>query len=378
MLANMHAAASQTLAGMTYRNVITPTNYTNANIQVGGVSGGVVDNQNYQFNGRLVRVGQQVYLYSRIGQDYDYVEPAGAITRAVFDIPSRSWVEGPVVVFDQGAEWMVYSQFWQVRDGRLWCYFSRTQRDAWEDLAAAEFMLMRSTDGLVGKTFETPILLGRFGHADICGIIDGAPDGSIKYMVLGGSAPRIKFLRMSPDGLSVSTDNVPTVSYGARLMTEGQFINVDRSGRVIGVMRDNNGSELLYTVSSDWGATWTPIASTGLGASTGAKVTPKLLKAAGRPNNLFAYFNDRGAGLLCFVSGHNPVDSAFSGAWNNEWQLGDLWSQGNGDSIVIDEARHEYLIFTAKHTADTPTQTDTRFWVLRDGYEKTLYPNPWQ
>lgn len=137
----------------------------------------------------------------------------------------------------------------------------------------------------------------------------------------------------------------------------------DGNGRMIAIMRKNTGDFLLQSVSSDWGLTWSSIFSTGLGASTGAKVKPRLKIAAGYHDRIMPYFYDRGDNRLK-IGTPTKFDDAYLGTWLSTYLIGTS-AQGNGGFEVIDETLLQYIVSNQSGTEPT---NDFRWWKFKDIY----------
>lgn len=175
----------------------------------------------------------------------------------------------------------------------------------------------------------------------------------------------------------------PGIPFGPNNYNTGecQFINLDNSGRIIGVIRDNSGGvnapngdlkagTLLMQRSSDWGQTWlTGPLLTGIGAasasSNNVKVCPRIIKAPGNPGRVIVESNDRGGGNRMILA-TATIDDAFNNIWSATFIPMTTATQGNGDICVIDDVAKTYIALEHRTIGSgTPYYTTDDYYVVR-------------
>lgn len=218
--------------------------------------------------------------------------------------------------------------------------------------------MMKSTD-LTGATWGTPVAVTSSAYGIFSGFLDTANPSVKIFPLIDGSNNKVTFLSTSDGGDTFNP--IPYSSINYTLGAEGRCVNENGGARVICVFRKNSGDYLLQTVSSDYGLTWTPLFSTGMGAATGAKVVPVLIQSAGMPDYVTAYFYDRGDNRLK-ISSPTLFSNAYAGHWATEYLIGTA-SQGNGGIFAIDATKHQYIVSTNKENLPN---TDMNWWKFKD------------
>jgi hypothetical protein len=384
----IHSAVKSFINTRSYSNSIVPLEYGAANSISGGNAGNQLVNSNYQFNCKLVRIDENtVYCYNRIGEDTgnfqaDVTPRLGSMVKRKFDIPTKTWSAADVVVYSAPIDWTVHSFKPYIVNGSIWIYATKLVRSTYPQTTGCTNSLFKSTDGLIGESFTETSLGINEQFLDIWALCT-AQNGS-KFLIVGNGNPNLQILRSTDGGNTFTVDSSVDMHPGSNHVTEGQFIQLDESPNVIiGVLRDNNGNNLLQTTSSDWGLTWSnPITNTGLGAATGAKVTPKILRAANNPNSVVMYFNDRGIGNRNRLSGVTPISEFISNIQRTTSFIGTQSTQGNGDFLEIDKNNQIYLVVTylsVTNPSGVPSanNTNTVWWLWQDLYTKSLSPVPY-
>ena len=386
---NIHKAIKPLLDTKTYTNSAVPQAYSGANVVSGGTTGNVIVNANYQFNCKLVKIDDNtIYCYNRLGEDIanfnTVVTPMlGSIVKRVFDVPSKSWSSSDIVIYNAPTQWSIQSFKVHVVDGSIWIYATKFVRANYPSANGCVNVLFKSTDGLIGESF-TETSIGFDGQFLDIWFLGTAQNGS-KFLIVANGAPTLQMLRSTDGGNTFTQDLSVNFNTGTTYITEGQFIQLQETPNVIiGVLRDNKNNYLLEQVSNDYGLTWSnPIISTGLGASGGNKVTPKIIRAANNPASVVLYFNDRGTGNRSCMSGITSIANFKANVHNPVYLLGTGYSQGNGDFLCIDEKKQLYLVVTylAYPNASgvpSPSNTNTIWFLFQDNYTKSLSPTPYQ
>lgn len=348
---------------LAYHNyTFLPAAYTSANLVSGGSGGTNVSGSDYQYLHRFVQLDSDtLIMYARIGADDDPLLP-GQITRRTYTISTDTW-SSPVTIYDPGATYTTGDIAAFIVNGSIWIFMTRYDRSTPTD-GKCKIDVIKSTDGLTGSSFGSEVNIRAYGvegRPNFGGYIDGA--NGAKYLVLVSDAAHETHMYQTTDG-GITWSNGPSVYAGATDYNEAEFINISRN-RIIGVFRNQAGAYVQQAVSSDNGLSWSSIFSTGIGASSGIKVQPKLIQAAGYSNRLILYFYDRGDSRLK-ISGPTLEDDAFSGSWLPIYLLGTA-SQGNGNIAVINNTTLKYVT-TAALEKLAGTQTDLLYWIWKDIY----------
>ena len=375
MIANLQPRLKTIIDSKTYTNVLTPnvsTSFTNTS---GGTGGNVILNSVYEFSYKFTQPSaSKINVYSRTGEDGQQQDSGlGTIVVRTFDTTSRTMLDDRIVVYNDPDYCVFEHTFWDRPDG-VWIYTNERLRADVNNAAAGRNCLLKSTDGKIGRAFGAPIV--QAAVTDYIVPLNVIPDaGGQNYLYIGKGAPAgLRRAAVAADGtLSAMSDRLISASG----LTEGSIVDLG-SGTFLGVFRLDGGGFLQQASSTDYGATWTALSSTGIGAATGAKITPKLLKCMNRPGNLMTMFNDRGSSNRDRGSSNNPIASALSGAWVAPSFIGTPSTQGNGGGVGIDIDRNEYLYCVAQQTG-SPVVTNLIWWIIRDSYStKVQNLNAWQ
>lgn len=364
--------------------------YTNAQTLVGGTTGTPISNADYQWHARLFKAGpDRVLMYTSNGFDRDFdgttPGPLGELFVSVYTPSTDTWT-AKAKIYTSGTYILKEFTAHQLPNGTMRLMFSRVLWSERPNYVFEDQVYMDSTDGSTGLAFAAPAAL-TFPAGTIPNtwsrIFYGSADKSIWLMASG----RTKLWQSTDQGLTW-TRRTPGIYRGNYDTSECQFVNIDNTGRIIGVIRDNQGGvnsppadpkagTLLMQRSSDWGNTWesSPIL-TGIGAvstaSTNIKVCPRIIFAPGNPGRVIVETNDRGGGNQMALSTATIED-----AWNNVWSTAYLpmaiSSQGNGDICALDDLAQTYLAIEHRTIGTgVPYYTsDDRYVVRRDVWDWT-------
>lgn len=368
-VSNMLAPAVAPKKRYTYG--LTP--YVNSQTIVGGTTGVVYNNTDYQWHSRLVKVGPDTILnYTSNGFDRDYDAttngPLGELFVSTFTISTNSF--GPKTKVYTSPTYMLHEHVVLLLEDRIRVYMRRTLRSERPNYVYRDVAFIESTDGFVGQSFTEPVICSGMSTLTVFSKpFYGAADKSIMYICSG----RGRMWRSTDGGITFTS--VASVPRGTYNTSECQYLNIDNTGRIIGVIRDNDGvGSLLMQKSSDWGQTWLsePI-QTGIGAANGIKVTPKIIFAPGHPGRVLVMTNDRGN-----TNRLTLATATIEDAWNNIWSpsytpMTTVNTQGNGDICVIDDVKRTYLCVEHKNigSAEFPTSSDDYYIVRRDVWDWT-------
>lgn len=375
MIGPIHDSAAARIAAATYTNAFefAAQSITVAN---GGTAGNTILNPVYEFSYKFTRPSaDQINVYARTGEDgQQSVSGLGGIVVRTFDIPSRSMLSDRVEVYNDPDYCVFEHAFWDRPDG-VWIYTHERLRSDPSNAAAGRICLIKSTDGKRGRSFAPPIVMPWSDYVLPLGVYPGNATGTEQYFYFGGGSPKgVRRSLVSSDGTLSAMSSPLTTASG---LTEASIVAWP-DGRMLAVIRLDGGGFLQQASSLDYGASWSAVSSTGIGASTGAKVTPKLLRCLNRPGRLITMFNDRGNGNRDVASSGNPAAGAFAGAWAATSFIGTPATQGNGGGVGIDVERSEYLYCCARQTG-SPVVTELRWWTIRDNYlTRVQSPAPWQ
>lgn len=375
----IHPAAKSALDGLTNSNVITPNTGAAISVLSGGADGNAVVNTEYELGYKYTKPNDNtINVYARTGQDGTVQTVGnGAIVVRTFDIPSASMLSDRIQIW-YDAIWAVYEYMVWDRPNDVWIYLAERARGSSEN-SAVRFSLLKSTDGKVGRSFSRAKVLDYVATNAALQIplsfVKAGAGGTGDYIVLGVGQPAgLRLANILPDG-DWGTPSVIVLTNG---ISEGSFINAPTPGTILGVYRNDSGNSLLAAYSTDFGATWTSNISTGVGAATGAKPTPTLLKCANNPNRVITLFNDRGSLNNDRGSGLNPISAVLANTWNSTITINGTATQGNGQLVEIGKSTSKYLYCVPKEVGSSPVLTDLRWWVLQENYTKSVSPNPWR
>lgn len=353
-----------------YRNYLyLPDTMSSSNISSGPST---LTNSVYEFGDKLIKVDSDTILkFSRTGSDQDTTYP-GKITRIPYTISTQTWGT-ETTIFDPTAT-PYYTGEFLVRknpdENFIRIYIVKGVRATGGD-GQSFVTLIKSTD-MTGASWssETTIrALQSGGFPNLSPWIKHPTLSSTYYMPFMGenATDRVVLYKTIDNGDSFTKD-VYVVTLGAVAWPEGNFYqNPNNLSQVIGVLRGNNDN--LYQVnSSDGGQTWTAPFSTGLGTSSGSKVTPKLIQATTYPSRVMLYFYDRGS-AKAEISSPVLFSDAFAGTWRTVFHLGS-GGQGNGNVCAIDDATNTYLVTNPVQIGDPAAggTTNHTWWVWKDIY----------
>lgn len=383
----IHAAVKAALDAKTYTGNIVPNNTTTATVVVGGTSGVAIPYSVYDWGFKFIRVSDTtINVYSHTGSDQQAGDAGtGAMRMRTFDIPTQT-MNNDGIEFQLDDTYYIQEHHPVVLGGSIYIYLVELLRAEVNVVANRRVRMIKSTDGLVGRSFGAPINLTQGDPNEaalknasvIHEIYNGNADGSIKYLNRGSGSPAgLRRQTVGPDGVLSDT----TLINAASGYSEGSTLNLDNTGRVLDINRINTGAKLQQCYSADWGASWSPLVDTNIGAATGAKVTPSMCKSASRGDRVTVFFNDRGDSSRDVISALNPIDAvgvASAPAWNPTTYLGAVGTQGNGAGCVADRKKGTYLYCVADEIVSGET-TRMLYWVAKDNYTtKQVQPAPWR
>jgi len=368
MIADIQPRLKTIIDSKTYSNVLTPNAATSFTNTSGGTNGNVILNPVYEFSYKFTQPNSsRINVYSRTGEDGQQQNAGlGTIVVRTFDTVSRTMLSDRIEVYNDPLYCVFEHTFWDRPDG-VWIYTNERLRSDVNNVALGRNCLLKSTDGKVGRAFGAPIV--QAAVTDYIVPLNIIPDeNGQNYLYIGKGAPAgLRRAAVAIDGtLGAMSDRL----ISATGLTEGSIVDLG-GGTLLGVFRLDGGGFLQQSSSTDYGATWAALSSTGLGAATGAKITPKLLKCMNRPGNLITMFNDRGQGNRDRGSSGNPKASALANTWVAPNFIGTPATQGNGGGVGIDINRNEYLYCVAQQTG-SPVVTNLIWWILRDSYSTKI------
>lgn len=312
---------------------------------------------------------QNVLLFQAVGADDqksvpNNVSPVGDIVMRTYTASTNTMASSTSTVWTDPS-FGVGGGLWVRRnpgESFFRVYFPEYNRST--AAAVNNLFMIKSTD-LTGTSWSSPVvaITTVSGVNPFCWL--NSPNAGQYYFLIAGASSGKTVLYLTTDN-GDTFSQYSTIPNTTTNTIEGMCVNdPSGTGEMICIYRTNLGSGnfLLETTSPDWGLTWTNLFSTGLGAATGAKVTPNLIPSAGGPLRITAYFYDRGDNRLK-ISG----PTLFSNAYNNNWipiYLLGTSSQGNEGIFAIDYANHKYVMSTPTGTEPTNAMN---WWVGKDIY----------
>lgn len=364
MIGAIHASAKAVIDVGEYTNSIIPGTSPSFTNTVGGTGGVVSLNPVYEFGYKFLRKNAKIInVFSRTGEDGNQqtVGLGGIIVRS-FDAVSKTMLSDRVEVYND-PNYCVFEYLPYSTGSEIWIYTHERLRSDPNNASLARTCLIKSTDGLVGRSFAAPVVQTAWN--DYIVPLNILPDASGQnYLYLGkGSPAGLRRATVAADG---SLGPISSALIAAPGLTEGYIVSV-APGTFLGVFRLDGGGFLQQASSADYGATWTALSSTGIGAAASAKITPTLMRCLNRPGNVITVFNDRGNGNRDLASSGNPIASALAGTWVATNFVGSPATQGNGGAFPINIDTQEYLYVVARQTG-SPVVTDLIYWVIKDRY----------
>jgi len=372
MISAIHAAVKASLDAKTYTARAYPTG-TSISVVKGGPTSVRVTNPVFEISYKLAPVSAStINVYCRTGADtFQYLTGYGEVVCRTFDIASRDFNNDRAVVYTD-ATYCVYEALPWVINGKIFLFTHERLRSDPTNTATARNCVMVSTDGLVGKSFSAAVVASFTNYVIPSSVITNS-DGT--YSIIYGAAA-------APTGIykaAISTAYDGTLTGFGQVSTnvgsEGGYLNLDASGTVMGLYRFDAGAPLRAIKSTNWGAAWSAFANT-IGAATGAKVTPKLIRCAGDATKSIVSFNDRGNGNFDYVSSLNTDASLTANSLRAPARLSDTTnSLGNSSICVLSSADRSYLcVATATGSGNNPNQMF--WWIFTDSLN--VIPAPWQ
>ena len=309
-------------------------------------------NTNYVFNGMLAKTGADtIIIFDREGTDDGTANDSDIVMRA-FTISSQTW-GSLTTVHDPGAGRCVQSLGARVVGSQIHVYFAEHPSG---DTTETEIKLIKSTD-LTASSWGSPTVIytaagGAFVQPST--LVDTSVS-TVKYLVLAGyeTGKKVHLLKSNDSGTTFTAGDV--ILYGgAANYSEASCVYIGNE-TIVCHIRDDAGTYVLQSVSTDDGATWsTPTAQTALGASTQQKVQPRLYYDSTK-NSLIAVYYDRGDGRLK-ISVTGVID-ALANNWNATENLGSLNGRGYPDIAPMDSPARNFLIQYAREISSSRADT---------------------
>ncbi len=312
------------------------------------------------------QTGENFLLFQQRGADSEQIigcsSPVGDIFVRTYTKSTNTMSASPTAIFSD-ATYAAKGIFVQRNPGESFfrLYFNAFERAV--STTATKVFMMKSTD-LTGTSWGAPVTIMNDTTDGFGGWLNTESINKKLLVIMSTTSQGTKA------ALFQTTDNGDTFTLYSTIPGtsgtngEGSFINdPDGGGKILGVMRKSTGDYLLQVSSADYGLTWSSISSTGLGASTGAKVQPKLIISAGDLSRVTTYFYDRGDNRLK-ISAPTKFANAYAGNWLSTYLIGTS-SQGNGGIMPIDFSLRRYIVSTA--TGAEPDNA-MNWWVFKDLY----------
>ncbi|WP_413457162.1 hypothetical protein [Herbaspirillum huttiense] len=372
MIGPIHAAVKAGLDAKSYAARTYPTG-TSISVIKGGPTGVRPLNPVYELSYKPVPVSSAtINVYCRTGSDgYQHLAGFGEVVVRTFDTGKRDFNADRTVVYTD-ANYCVYELLaWSI-NGSIWLFTHERLRSNPTSTASARNCVMVSTDGLQGKAFA-PAVVCSFSNYVIPSSVLTNNDGASSVVYGGaGTSPGIykALVNTTYDGTLSSFSQVST-----NIASEGSYLNMDTAGTVIGVYRTDTGAPLRMTRSTNWGSSWSGYANT-IGASAGAKVTPKLIRCAGDASRVIVSFNDRGSGNFDYISSLNADAGLAANSLRAPARLSDLAiSNGNGSICALSASDRSYLCIAASLMGNNAAN-NMIWWIFCDSVN--VAPAPWQ
>ncbi len=372
MIGPIHTAIKASLDSRTYTNRTYPTG-TSISVIKGGPTSIRVANPVFEISYKLVPISAStINVYCRTGADnFQYLPGYGEVVCRTFNTSIRDFNNDRTVVYSD-ANYCVYEALPWVINGSIFLFTYERLRSDPTNPAVARNCVMVSTDGLVGKSFG-PAVVASFTNYVIPSAVITNSDGTLSIIYGAAAAPT----GIYKAAISTSYDGTLTgfAQVSTNVASEGGYLNIDGSGTVMGLYRFDAGAPLRATKSTNYGVSWTAFTNT-IGAATGAKVTPKLIRCSGDSTRTIVSYNDRGAGNFDYVSSLNTDASLTSYSLRSPARFSDTTnSLGNSSICALSSADRSYLcVVTSTGSGNSPN--NMYWWIFTDSVN--VIPAPWR
>lgn len=347
---------------------VTPHSYTYTYGSTSSVSGGNSGTTNassvYEWGTSIFQTGADtIVMIDRDGSDAQYAAfYEGAVWLRTFTISTLTWSAATKVIDFAGSGYQILWCSARVEGDHLIIYLNKTRT---ADQTKGLVTMIESTD-LTGSSWgsEISVIPEQTGQIGIIAKLMTTSNPAINYniMITGQAGTNWSLYQVSNGGRTLTFDHVMQAS---ATWSELGFTNYTALKKMA-VARVAAGGYLAQTNSTDGGLTWSTPVSTGLGNSTGTKVTPSIQNAAGSSNRFMTVFYDRGSNRLSYEN--TNADAAFNNTWSAAGFIGTTNGQGNGDFLPYIDANgyKRYLVVMPKEI--TTTTINLLWWILQDNY----------
>ena len=269
MFPKLHDASIQVLNSKTYVPYNFPSK-TQIEIIKGTDRAERILNPVYEISYKAVPISNNIVnVYNRTGADgYQQLSGYGEVIYRSFDVINLRFNNDRTLIYSD-PDWAVFEVQAQVINGSIYLFNLERLRS---DLSQFRNTILKSTDGLIGKTFTPPIIQS---YTDYLIPSEAIPDGNNDYWIYYGCE--------SPSGLyraKLNLSDCTTTLYSrvkAITMSECSLAVANLPNRIICVYRINSGNRTLkMLISYDYGATWNIEIDNGLVEVAGTKVRPKI------------------------------------------------------------------------------------------------------
>lgn len=370
MLSNIQPAIKTILDGATYQPYSFPSQSA-IGIEQGNGNGVQWTNPEYEISYKFVDISESLLnCYVRTGADnYQHFAGFGNVVLRTFDKVNQKFNDDRGYVY-QPTDYCVFELYPFIYQGSIYiATYERLRSDPTNE-ALGRNCIIKSNDGLVGRSFNAPVVQSFINYAVPSAFCDG-PSGS-KYIYYGVQTVGVTGLYralFSADGTLSGFASVFLTQ-----LSENSIVNTDNIGGMLCVYRINTGNRLFQTRSTNYGQTWTAGVSTGLGAATGAKVTPSMHFSKTNPTRLNVAFNDRGNGNRDFITTGTLTTNANSASWRLLSTFSTTRStNGNGEFYPINNQGD--CIYIAQSASATNDPNNVFYWIFNEGFN--VNPRPW-
>lgn len=369
MIGNIQKVIKPILAGATYQPYGFPSQSA-IGVEQGNGNGVQRFNPEYEISYKFTEVSDTVLnCFVRTGADnFQHVAGFGNIVLRTFDKTNKKFNDDRGYVY-QPSLYCVYELFPFIYQGSVYiATYERLRSDPTNE-ALGRNCILKSTDGLVGRNFGAPVVQSFINYSVPSAFCDGP--SNTKYLYFGVQTVGVTGLYralFSADGTLSGFSSVLLTQ-----LSENSILNIDNAGNMLCVYRINTGNRLFQTRSSNYGATWTAGVSTGLGAATGAKVTPSMHFSKTNPTRINLAFNDRGAGNRDFVTTGTLATNALTPSWRLLSSFSTTRNtNGNGELYPINEKGD--LIYVAQSASATNDPNNVFYWIFNEGFNVDRRP----